>query len=155
MCVCVCVLHSHTLPPSLPPRAVSVQYGVITVDWMDNARTEHAVLVDLANPQDDKHKRVLEMYRAQLDLFAEMCLDRQYMGINKMCVAAAPPFLFLLCFVRVCGCVLCASVHYVRVCVCVHVCASPSLTHTPTNTLTHSPPPPTSLVPGATSCRLS
>ncbi|EGD76540.1 type I inositol triphosphate receptor [Salpingoeca rosetta] len=60
------------------------KYGVITVDWIEKGKSEHTLLVDLANPPDDRHKRLLEMYRAQLDLFAQMCMDRQYMGINKM-----------------------------------------------------------------------
>lgn len=33
------------------------------------------------NPSDSK---VLEYFRAQLDLFAQMCFNRQYLGINDV-----------------------------------------------------------------------
>lgn len=54
------------------------------VDWVQDGIHKDKALHDFADPKSPEDLRLLDMYRAQLDLFAEMCLDRQYKGINKM-----------------------------------------------------------------------
>ena len=44
----------------------------------------NGILVDLAGNQTPEGKKWMHMYKAQLDLFAQMCLDRQYKGIHKL-----------------------------------------------------------------------
>lgn len=62
------------------------QYGVTTVEWVEEGQLRNGLLVDLAANMSREGRHWMHMYQAQLDLFAQMCLDRQYMGINKLYV---------------------------------------------------------------------
>ena len=54
------------------------------VDWIQDGIHKDKALHDFCEAANPEDKKQLEMYRAQLDLYAQMCMDRQYKGINKM-----------------------------------------------------------------------
>ena len=59
--------------------------GLIAVRWLDeDGKRVTKLLLDLASPSKADDMSILEMYRSQLTLFSEMCLDRQYMAIKKL-----------------------------------------------------------------------
>lgn len=60
------------------------KYGVTTVEWNEEGELRSGLLVDLAANTTAEGRHWMHMYQAQLDLYSQMCLDRQYMGINKL-----------------------------------------------------------------------
>lgn len=54
------------------------------MEWEENGELHSGLLVDLAANRTPEGKKWLHMYKAQLDLFAQLCLDRQYKAINKL-----------------------------------------------------------------------
>jgi hypothetical protein len=54
------------------------------VDWLQDNMHRDRALHEFGTNSTPEDERVLAMYRAQLGLFAQMCLDRQYKGINRM-----------------------------------------------------------------------
>jgi hypothetical protein len=59
--------------------------GVITIKWLaEEGKRRKLMLIDLVRPENEADAKSLEMYRAQLNLFSEMCLDRQYIAIKHL-----------------------------------------------------------------------
>eukprot|EP00056_Hartaetosiga_gracilis_P007617 m.110530 g.110530 ORF g.110530 m.110530 type:complete len:2634 (+) comp12749_c0_seq1:91-7992(+) len=65
-----------------------LKFKSVSVDWVvtvnGESKTFSEDLVTLADEQNVVYRPLLQMYKAQLDLYSQMCLDRQYMGINKL-----------------------------------------------------------------------
>eukprot|EP00055_Hartaetosiga_balthica_P018162 m.129598 g.129598 ORF g.129598 m.129598 type:complete len:2620 (+) comp9461_c1_seq6:133-7992(+) len=65
-----------------------LKFKSVSVDWVGEhngePKTYSEDLVTLANEENEAYRPLLQMYQAQLDLYSQMCLDRQYMGINKL-----------------------------------------------------------------------
>lgn len=54
------------------------------MEWQENGKLSNGLLIDLAADNSPEGKKWLQMYQAQLDLFSQLCLGRQYKGINKL-----------------------------------------------------------------------
>ena len=59
----------------------------IVLSWSVNGVNEEKPLTDIAcrsaNGSDEDHS-IIDYYRHQLNLFSNMCLDRQYLAINNL-----------------------------------------------------------------------
>jgi hypothetical protein len=58
--------------------------GRVVVRWLDGGEMHTRSLDMLALSEDADDKRLLDTYKAQLNLFAQMCLDRQYRAIERL-----------------------------------------------------------------------
>lgn len=57
------------------------------LEWTDDEGTYNRPLEEIATSAaqgNSKDCKVLDYFRAQLDLFAKMCFNRQYLGINEI-----------------------------------------------------------------------
>lgn len=59
----------------------------IVLTWTDDSGSDDMSLQDIASYAangDEKYRKILEYFRAQLDLFSKMFFYRQYLGISEI-----------------------------------------------------------------------
>lgn len=65
----------------------SMIHKLTSLEWTDDVDTHNRSLEEIAESAahgNASDRKVLDYFRAQLDLFAKMCLNRQYLGINEI-----------------------------------------------------------------------
>ena len=63
---------------------MSVQSEDVILGWNDNNERSLEELASRAKQGDNESVLILDYYRHQLDLFSNMCLDRQYLAIDNL-----------------------------------------------------------------------
>ena len=64
---------------SLPRR-----HPDVILEWSDDNRRPLREVSESAAKGDNQDIKVIEYFRAQLELFSRMCFYRQYLGISKV-----------------------------------------------------------------------
>ena len=57
---------------------------VVTVRWVEGGKRMSRLLLNLAMPKTADEEQLLDSYKTQLNLFAQMCLNRQYTAIDRL-----------------------------------------------------------------------
>ena len=63
---------------------VSVQGEDVILRWDEDSERSLEELASKAKQGDNENSLILDYYRHQLDLFSNMCLDRQYLAIDTL-----------------------------------------------------------------------
>ena len=63
---------------------VSVQGEDVILSWDEDSERSLEELASKAKQGDNENSLILDYYRHQLDLFSNMCLDRQYLAIDTL-----------------------------------------------------------------------
>ena len=63
---------------------MSVQAGDVILSWDEEHERSLEDLASGARQGNNEDTLILDYYRHQLDLFSNMCLDRQYLAIDTL-----------------------------------------------------------------------